>query len=157
MKIKFGLGTLARMTGKDGWLVQEAWSCRENGVQYTSIEGTAAAEPGKMLVGSASECKHKCSATEACAGFSYSNAEGVCRFVRSVTNQAPVENNDVVGFRTKLETCYSRVLLPAMSAENAWDSCKGKCQQVYTVDPLNAADLDALHGALSTKPKMLVP
>lgn len=138
------------MVRGDGWLVQEAWSCREQGVQYASIVGAAAAEPGKMQVGSVSECKQKCSAAASCAGFSYSAPEGVCRFVASVTDQASGENDDVLGFRTKPEACYSRTALrPAMSAEAAWTECQGRCQQVYTVNPLQAADLDALHGVYS--------
>jgi len=148
LRIKFKVETLVGMVGKDGWLEQKAWSCREQAVQYTSIARDAAAEPGRMQVGSVSECKQKCSAAASCAGFSFSATEGVCRFVASVTNQAPGVNDNVLGFRTTPEACYSRrTLQPAMSAEAAWSECKGRCQQVYTVNPLQAADLDALHGA----------
>lgn len=136
------------MVGEDGWLEQKAWSCREQAVQYTSIARDASAEPGRMQVGSVSECKQKCSAVSSCAGFSYSATEGVCRFVASFTNQASGVNDNVLGFRTTPEACYSRrTLQSAMSAEAAWSECKGRCQQVYTVNSLQAADLDALHGA----------
>jgi len=68
--------------------------------------------------------------------------------VASVTNQASGVNDNVLGFRTTPEACYSRRALQlAMSTEAAWSECKGRCQQVYTVNPLQAADLDALHSA----------